>query len=84
MLNLKLDSSAQKFTKQVENLISLVNVKLCDDGILLSATQGNDGLTVTKEGNSASITYQKECEFFRGILTLMENENKASFSIHEF
>jgi len=83
MLNLKLDSSAQKFTKQVENLISLVNVKLCDDGILLSATQGNDGLTVTKEGNSASITYQKECEFFRGILTLMENENKASFSIHE-
>lgn len=83
MLKLKLDPSSQAFRPQLEALSSLVPVTLAEDGILLSCSQGNDGMTVCRKGETASITYQKTCEFFRGILVLMERCGETEFCLHE-
>lgn len=83
MLKLKLAGSAKDFAPQLEKLSELVAVSLCDDGLTLTCNEGTNGLTVTKKGNEANITYQKKCEFFRGILTLMEHENDEEFSLSE-
>lgn len=82
MLKIWLEDSAKAFEKQVKLLTGLVELELDPEGIALSCEQGSDGLTVTRDGASARITYEKKCEFFRGLLTLMTHP-EDSFTIHE-
>ena len=82
MLKIWLEDSAKSFEKQVKLLTGLVDLALAPEGISLSCEQGMNGLTVERDGNSARITYEKKCEFFRGILTLMTNPEEE-FILHE-
>ncbi len=82
MLKIWLEDSAKSFEKQVKLLTGLVDLALAPEGISLSCEQAMNGLTVERDGNSARITYEKKCEFFRGILTLMTNPEEE-FILHE-
>ncbi|MEG2813239.1 MAG: family 20 glycosylhydrolase, partial [Oscillospiraceae bacterium] len=81
MLKIKLTGNATAFSNQLKLISNNFDVSICDDGFNVDCEKSNNGLTVTKKGNDAKIIYEKDCEFFRGILTLMEN--KDDFSIHE-
>ncbi|MEG2429070.1 MAG: hypothetical protein RSA99_01675, partial [Oscillospiraceae bacterium] len=81
MLKIKLTGNATAFSNQLKLISNNFDVSICDDGLNVDCEKSNNGLTVTKKGNDAKIIYEKDCEFFRGILTLMEN--KDDFSIHE-
>lgn len=83
MLQITLDASSKSFEPQVKALTNLVSLSLTNDGVLVSAASGNNGMIVKKEGQTAHITYEKKCEFFRGILTLMEKQNEESFTVSE-
>ncbi|WMJ21924.1 beta-N-acetylhexosaminidase [Paludicola sp. MB14-C6] len=83
MLKLALTDSSKEFASQLETLSNLVAISLDKDGLELSCKQGNSGLTVVKKANKAEITYQKKCEFFRGVLTLMEHETEEKFQLSE-
>lgn len=83
MLKIRLDESAQCFDRQLHMLSGLANIVVGEVGILLSCEQGTDGLTVEKSGGKAHITYQKKCEFFRGILTLLSRGGQEAFELHE-
>lgn len=83
MLHITLDTSAKAFERQLEKLSNLVDIELCESGLLLSCAAGSDGLTVEKGDGEAKITYEKKCEFFRGILTLMEHADEEELLIHE-
>ena len=83
MLTLKLDASASQYAPQIELLSAIVPVRLADDGLTLSCEASNDGMTVTKQDGHAHIVFEKPCEFFRGILTLMEHEADDTVSLHQ-
>lgn len=83
MLKIKLEGLAKDFEEQVKQLETLVDIKLCEDGLVVSCEQGNDGMAVSKKENAAHIIFEKKCEFFRGILTLMENTDKEEFAISQ-
>lgn len=83
MLILHLEDSAKTFEKQLTRLSGLVDLRLSDQGLPLSCERGSDGLTVEKGNGRARITYEKKCEFFRGILTLMTRQDESAFSVRE-
>jgi len=83
MLTIRLEDSAKRFEKQLSRLSALVDVRCCEEGMPLFCQQGSDGLTVEKKDGEAHITYEKTCEFFRGLLTLMTHADEEEFSLHE-
>lgn len=83
ILKLKLEGNATEFSPQIELLSAIVKVKLDDNGLSLNCSIGENGLTVSKTENKATITYEKKCEFFRGILILLENADKTEFTLSQ-
>ena len=82
-MQIKLLESAKCFENAVQRLNEVVDVTIDTKGIEIEAKQGKDGLSVSLVGNTATIEYEKKCEFFRGILTLLERADKGDFSIKE-
>lgn len=84
MLRITLQPSARAFERQLEKLTNLIDIELVEhNGLLLSCAAGTDGMTVERSEGEAKITYEKKCEFFRGILTLLEHAGEEEFSLHE-
>lgn len=83
MLKLNLQGEANAFESQIKQLEKLIAVKLCQEGLTLDCKQESNGMVVTKKDGKAFISYEKKCEFFRGILTLLEHENDDIVSISE-
>ena len=74
MLRITLQPSARAFERQLEKLTNLIDIELVEhNGLLLSCAAGTDGMTVERSEGEVKITYEKKCEFFRGILTLLEH-----------
>lgn len=82
-LNLTLTESSARFAPQIEQLAAVTDIALSENGLLLSCEKGRDGLTVTKKDNIAHITYEKDVELFRGLLTLKTKAGESSFTVHE-
>lgn len=83
MLKLKLLNGADQFKAEIETLNPIFPVELSEDGIALSAKNEEGGLKLSKKGGEAFISYEKKCEFFRGLLTLSEHKNDECFEIAE-
>lgn len=83
MLKLKLENGAVDFKNEIEALNDIFPTLLSEDGIALSAKQEEGGLKLSKKGNAATISYEKKCEFFRGLLTLSEHQNNEDFDVSE-
>ena len=82
-LSVRLTESTEPFRPQIEALGNIVDIAVSGDGIALSCEKGKEGLTVSRQNGSAHITYEKDVELFRGLLTLLTNAEKESFSLHE-
>lgn len=82
-LHLTLTESSARFAPQIEKLAGVTDIALSENGLLLSCERGCDGLTVTKKDNIAHITYEKDVELFRGLLTLKTKAGESSFTVHE-
>ena len=82
-LKLSLTESAERFASQIEMLGAITDIAVTNDGLKLSCEKGCDGLTVTKENNAAHILFEKDVEFFRGLLTLEVRAGETSFRVHE-
>lgn len=78
-----LTESTAKYTTQFEQLSSILDIAVGENGLLLSCEKGTDGLTVTKSDGKAHIAYEKEVEFFRGIATLLTKADEEAFTLHE-
>ncbi len=61
-----------------ELLSAKLNIKLCPDGIPVSAVC-KDKLTVSSDGNSYIITYSEKAEFFRGLAICAHSISTGSF-----
>lgn len=83
MLKIKLDGGAKNFEPQIKQLSSIIDVALCDNGLVVSCEQGTNGMIVTRKDNNVNIIFEKKCEFFRGVLTLIENINNTDFTISQ-
>jgi len=83
MLKIKLINSAKDFADQLQKLSSIVAIELAYDGIKVDCNHGENGLTVTRKSDNVTIEYEKKCEFFRGILTLMEHSDEEEFTLSE-
>lgn len=80
-MQIKLLESAKCFEEAVKRLNEVVDITVSHNGIEINAKQGNNGMSVSLVGNVATIEYEKKCEFFRGILTLLEKSDKGDFSL---
>ena len=69
-LKVTLMESAARFEKQIKLLGAVTDIVCGESGLALSCEKGENGLTVTKKNNAAHIAYEKDVEFFRGLLTL--------------
>ncbi len=82
-LKVTLMESAARFEKQIKLLGAVTDIVCGESGLALSCEKGENGLTVTKKNNAAHIAYEKDVEFFRGLLTLKTRAEEESFSIQE-
>ena len=82
-LKVTLMESAARFEKQIKLLGAVTDIVCGESGLALSCEKGENGLTVTKKNNTAHIAYEKDVEFFRGLLTLKTRAEEESFSIQE-
>lgn len=78
-----LTKSTAKYAQQFEQLASILDVAVGENGLVLSCEKADDGLTVTKADGKAHIAYEKEVEFFRGITTLLAKADEDTFTLHE-
>ncbi len=83
MVNISLVSSAKTFEPQVKDLTTLVDICLSETGLPVSCEPGTNGLCVEKTLDSVKITYEKTCEFFRGLLILIEREGEEAFTVSD-
>lgn len=83
MLYITPDATIDRFLPQIAQISQLADIAVCDSaGLRITAQEGGDGLHVVKNADSAVITFQRKCEFFRGLLILLER-GEEDFSLHE-
>lgn len=83
MFKLCLEGNAKEFEPQINKLQEIIDIKIDEDGLVVTCEQGDDGLNVEKKNDCAEIIYEKKCEFFRGLLILIENQDKEELQIKQ-